>query len=288
MGVPLALANHGVLVEGNPTCESVGFGGSTEVKSDPAGSTETIGPVTFTYPSSQTVDITIAEGFAIDAVIVKAADAYLYTTPPFSGLQAPLNNGGQLPAISHVSVCYSTAETTTTTVPTTNTTVDTTTTTVADTTTTTKADTTTTSSTVIDSTTTTVADTTTTTKADTTTTTKADTTTTTKADTTTTSSTVIDTTSTTVADTTTTTKADPTTTTVADTTPTTKADTTSTTEDDTQVKGIEIAQTELPQTGLGDSWTAAVGAFLIVIGSLVLMVSERQGRSRRTALLRRL
>ena len=94
VGVPLALANHGVLVEGNPTCESVGFGGSTEVNSDPAGSTETIGPVTFTYPSSQTVDITIAEGFAIDAVIVKAADAYLYTTPPFSGLQAPLNNGG--------------------------------------------------------------------------------------------------------------------------------------------------------------------------------------------------
>ena len=60
------------------------------------------------------VDRESPEQVTLSLLIVKGGDnAYVYTDAPFTGLQAPVNNGGNTPAISHVEVCYSDAESTT-------------------------------------------------------------------------------------------------------------------------------------------------------------------------------
>ena len=81
------------------------------------------------------------------------------------------------------------------------------------------------------------------------------------------------------------------------TTATTQPDPTTTTDDGGSNNGsappvsvlpTEIDQTELPQTGLGDAATGALGAALVIAGAGVLLVAEQRARARRTALLRRL
>ncbi len=106
-------------VPGNPTCAV----GEFSVKDDPpslAGFSN--GAVSISYADEYTVaSVTAADGYTIDAVIVKGGpNANVYTGGPYSNLVSPLNRGGQLPAISHVQVCYSgEGDTTTTTSPTT-------------------------------------------------------------------------------------------------------------------------------------------------------------------------
>ena len=211
----------------------------------------TNGEVAITYSDDTHTSVTAAAGFTIDQVIVKAgSSAVIYST--------------QLAAISHVEVCYSTVSTTTTTTTEPTTTKPTTTTTTKPTTTTTEP-------------TTTAPTTTTTTKP----TTTAPTTTTTTEPTTTTER-------------------------VDDNHGRYRRDD----NDDhhhrtdhhddgrrrpgggstppVSVLPIELDQTELPQTGLGDGWTALAGALLIVAGSGLLITTEQRGRHRRNVLLRRL
>ena len=212
-------SDHGVIVPGNPSCDV----GEFSFKDDDGPlSPATNGEVAITYSDDTHTSVTAAAGFTIDQVIVKAgSSAVIYSTPPFTNLESLLNAGGQLAAISHVEVCYSTVSTTTTT---------------------TTEPTTTTKPTTAPTTTTTTTTTEPTTTTDGSTTTTAD-----------------------IAGTTTTTT----------TTTTTEPTTTTTGADDpgggstppVSVLPIELDQTELPQTGLGDGWTALAGALMIVAGS---------------------
>jgi hypothetical protein len=129
------VSNPGTLVSGNPTCASLGYG--TGIKDDSPGADTTIDGISFTY-SGHTVSVSASGGQVINAVIVKGGNAAnIYTTGPFQGLHAPINNGGQQAAISHVTVCVEVGQTTTTTMGTTTTTVESTTTTTVESTTTT-------------------------------------------------------------------------------------------------------------------------------------------------------
>ena len=145
--------------------------------------------ITFSVAAGQILTITAVDpAFTVIGIFVKGGDdTNLYvpgmrglpTAPPWVNLISPLNNGGQIPAISHWFACATpTTTTTTTTTSTTTTTVPatTTTTTQPETTTTTQPETTTTTQ---PETTTTQADTTTTQPETTTTTTEPGTTTTT-------------------------------------------------------------------------------------------------------------
>ena len=79
----------------------------------------------------------------------------------------------------------------------------------------------------------------------------------------------------------------PTTTTGPTTTPTSGGPT----EDSSPVVSvlpIEIDQTELPQTGISNGWTAALGGLLLVAGVGLILGIERQAVAHRTRLLRRL
>ena len=271
LGIPIAVGAHEpIIVPGNPTCEV----GEFSFKDDDGPlSAATNGDVTITYSDSTHTTVAASSGFTIDQVIVKAgSSAAIYSTPPFTDLASIINNGGPLAEISHVEVCYSTASTTTTTDASTTTTDPSTTTTDPPTTTT-------------DPPTTTTDPPTTTTATEPTTTTTAPTTTTTTTDppTTTTGLDVGGSTSTT----------QPTSTTTA----TTQPDPTTTTDDGGSNNGSAppvsvlptgIDQTELPQTGLGDAATGALGAALVIAGAGVLLVAEQRARTRRTALLRRL
>jgi len=107
--------NLTTLVEGNPTCEDLGFGDTEFKEEDPAGGETTHdlaggGSITIFHDlDTDTFDWTSDVG--IDAIIVKGGpDAYVYDYNPESfgdtGLVSPLNPGGNVPAISHISVCY--------------------------------------------------------------------------------------------------------------------------------------------------------------------------------------
>lgn len=108
----------------------------------------------------QYLDITaIADGVTVTGIVVKGGtDSNVYVpgendlsaTPPWLDLRAPLNDGGNIPQISHWFVCGTVTTTTTTTTSTTETTTETTTTT-APATTTTEPLTTTPSATTTDS-----------------------------------------------------------------------------------------------------------------------------------------
>jgi hypothetical protein len=183
--------------------------------------TKVVGPSPFEDDSFDFV----ADLYISHVYVKGGSTANIYTYDPAvlaaSGLHPNLNNGGQAPAVSHVSLCapwYQGTTTTTTTAPTT-----TTSTTLAPTTTTTEAPTTTT----------TEAPTTTTTEAPTTTTTEAPTTTTTEAPTTTT----------TIGQ-----QGSTTTTTEAPTTTTTEAPTTTTTIEATTTTSIDVSPTTLGTT----------------------------------------
>jgi hypothetical protein len=159
-----------VEVPGNPTCAAVSTSDFSVKDDPPTLSGFSNGIISIAYADERTIaSVTAADGYTIDAVIVKAGSAAnVYTVGPYVNLIAPLTNGGTQPAISHVEVCYSeTVVTTTTTQPTTTTTTSPTTTTTPTTTqpttTTTAPPTTTTTPTTTQPTTTTTTPTTTTT-----------------------------------------------------------------------------------------------------------------------------
>lgn len=135
-----ATAHVGNVDIGQPgnACEVVGLPGDEGTL--PAG--------TFTSDGTYLDVIALPEGFTITGVVVKGGDNYnVYPDLgdlPWADLHAPLNNGGNVPEISHWFACLSErTTTTTTTAPTTTTTTAGSTTATTTTTTTTAAGTTT-------------------------------------------------------------------------------------------------------------------------------------------------
>ncbi|WP_306748869.1 LPXTG cell wall anchor domain-containing protein [Saccharothrix yanglingensis] len=110
-------------------CEVVGLPGGEGTL--PAG--------TFTSDGTYLDVIALPEGFTITGVVVKGGDAYnVYPNLgdlPWADLHAPLNNGGNVPEISHWFACLSERTTTTTTTAPTTTTAGSTTATTTTTTT---------------------------------------------------------------------------------------------------------------------------------------------------------
>lgn len=102
-----------IFVEGNPTCQSLGY--DYEYKVDPPNSgIYNIGSRTATvniYDEGKYVNW--ASTLGMDAVLVKGgpnANAYVYDPPQESlgdtALRSPDNGPGNIPAISHISFCY--------------------------------------------------------------------------------------------------------------------------------------------------------------------------------------
>ena len=140
-------ASHSEGVEGNPSCQSLGYqfgfkvdeGGDNPV---PNGTYIVAGFGSITISGADGTFFNWSSDFGIDAVIVKGGNAsnfyeYVPESQGDSGLHAPDNPNEGPAGLSHVEFCYDEDQTTTTTtVPTTTTTVPTTTTTVPTTTTT--------------------------------------------------------------------------------------------------------------------------------------------------------
>ncbi|MBK8033776.1 MAG: hypothetical protein IPK17_30615 [Chloroflexi bacterium] len=97
---------------GNPTCTDIGLPSHIQAGDWATSGTFTLyGSQTFTltvYNDSKTVDWSSTIG--IDAVIVKAgngANVYFYNEATSgTGLQTPLNDGGNQAALSHIRICY--------------------------------------------------------------------------------------------------------------------------------------------------------------------------------------
>jgi hypothetical protein len=116
------------------TCADVGFPNSTILGSGGGGQANgtvtadanfsvTVSAFTGTNSteSSQQINVTaLTSGPVIDAVVVKGGNGYNQYNSAVSNMIAPLNNGGNVPAISHWFLCYhGTAPPTTTTTTTT-------------------------------------------------------------------------------------------------------------------------------------------------------------------------
>ncbi len=101
------------------TCAEVGFGGDQILGS--GGSGQSSGTVTQTPDGSivvtisdhtgggQQIDVVLdpSSGVVIDTIIVKGGNGYnQYPGNVLDGLIPPLNNGGQVPAISHWFLCF--------------------------------------------------------------------------------------------------------------------------------------------------------------------------------------
>jgi len=106
-----------IFVAGNPTCQDLGylfgFKANSPSEQAPNGTFNLPNTVGGTVTVSVSgFEITWSSNIGIDAVMVKGSDGNLYIYDPpaealgDSGLQPPLNNGGQQAAISHVLFCY--------------------------------------------------------------------------------------------------------------------------------------------------------------------------------------
>ncbi|WP_141997644.1 hypothetical protein [Amycolatopsis cihanbeyliensis] len=115
--------------EGNATtCAEAGLDGAVLSQED----------LTFTGGTpnvDQYLSITAAEGGTVTGIVVKGGPRYnvyqpgsngLSGTPPWEGLRAPLNNGGNIPQISHWYLCGTGTPDTTSSTPTTIETTETT------------------------------------------------------------------------------------------------------------------------------------------------------------------
>ncbi|HEX5615137.1 MAG TPA: hypothetical protein VFZ83_08275 [Acidimicrobiia bacterium] len=127
------------LVEGNPSCADLGYAHELKIE-NPSDGTYTDGVLTVTIDVVATGVVNWSSNLPVDAVIVKGGSAaFVYASGGATAgteLVTPINDGGNRPAISHISFCYDTGATTTTTLAPTTTTVGPTTTTLAPTTTT--------------------------------------------------------------------------------------------------------------------------------------------------------
>ena len=106
--------------EGNATtCGDVGFPGDTILFVSGA-SNGSDANVSGTVSGGGTIlNVTNNGGVEIHAIVVKGGNGYNVYSSNVPNMISPLNNGGQIPAISHWFVCYGPPVTTTTAAPTT-------------------------------------------------------------------------------------------------------------------------------------------------------------------------
>ena len=132
-------------VDGNPTCADLGYDHQFKIE-DPTDGTYSDGVITVTIDVVATGVVSWTSDLPVDAVIVKGGPAaHVYVSGGATAgteLVTPINPGGNRPAISHITFCYSGGATTTSSGPTTTSTTvaPTTTSTVAPTTTSTTID----------------------------------------------------------------------------------------------------------------------------------------------------
>ena len=255
------------------TCAQVGFPGSVQYNGSIVTSVDVTALFTATVVGNKYVTISnIASGVVFQAVVLKGGNGYNVYNPPVASMRSPLNNGGNVPDLSHWFACTTTAPVvTTTTAPVvTTTTAPVVTTTTAPVVTTTTAPVVTTTTVPVVTTTTVPVVTTTTAPVVTTTTVPVVTTTTVPVVTTTTVPVV--TTTTVPVVTTTTVPVVTTTTEFASEAPTTTVGATSTTTD---VASEAPPTSSLPSTGGADGRLLVLGAFLVAVGSVIQLVSRR-------------
>lgn len=117
--VPAVLAESGpdvppVVVDGNPTCQDLGYAYGYKVDPPKSGVyTTPAGTVTVTITDAGGKYFDWSSTFGVDAVIVKggnAANSFVYDPPAESygddGLYSPDNSSGGPAALSHMSFCY--------------------------------------------------------------------------------------------------------------------------------------------------------------------------------------
>jgi hypothetical protein len=103
------------------TCSDVGFPGDTILFVNGANNGSDAN-VSGTVSGGGTIlNVTNNGGVEIHAIVVKGGDGYNQYSSNVPNMIPPLNNGGQLPSISHWFVCYGPPVTTTTAPPTTTT-----------------------------------------------------------------------------------------------------------------------------------------------------------------------
>lgn len=94
-------------VKNATTCAEVGFPLSTQFNGPITSDVYNAGLFTVTITSNQFVTISgIADGVDFQAVVVKGGDAYNVYYSLVANMQSPLNNGGNVPTISHWFACY--------------------------------------------------------------------------------------------------------------------------------------------------------------------------------------
>jgi hypothetical protein len=93
------------------TCSDIGFPGDTILFVNGAnngGDANVSGTVS---GGGTILNVTNSGGVEIHAIVVKGGDGYNQYSTNVPNMISPLNNGGQIPAISHWFVCYGPAET---------------------------------------------------------------------------------------------------------------------------------------------------------------------------------
>lgn len=111
VGNASAIVANPVTVEGNvDSCAQAGYPNATMYYAGAGGGASGQVPggyFTVTITTSQYVTISnVADGVTFYVVIVKGGSAYNIYNPPVANMVSPLNNGGNVPAISHWFACF--------------------------------------------------------------------------------------------------------------------------------------------------------------------------------------
>ena len=98
------------------TCAQVGFPGSVQYNGSIVTSVDVTALFTATVVGNKYVSISnIASGVVFQAVVLKGGNGYNVYNPPVASMRSPLNNGGNVPDLSHWFACTTTAPVVTTT-----------------------------------------------------------------------------------------------------------------------------------------------------------------------------
>ena len=98
------------------TCAQVGFPGSVQYNGSIVTSVDVTALFTATVVGNKYVTISnIASGVVFQAVVLKGGNGYNVYNPPVASMRSPLNNGGNVPDLSHWFACTTTVPVVTTT-----------------------------------------------------------------------------------------------------------------------------------------------------------------------------
>jgi len=89
------------------TCADIGLGSSTET----TGDANVQATVSVHQPQGEELNVVLGPNVVIDGILVKGGNGYNVYSSAVASMIPPLNNGGQIPAISHFVICYHLGET---------------------------------------------------------------------------------------------------------------------------------------------------------------------------------